>query len=154
MTAQIGHLDGRLGGLDAFVRAPASLLHRVARQHAEPDGQASLDRERREGGRHGVAEDLVMRRLAADDGGQGDEGVRFRGVGERAEFFAAYEQGGGGSVDAAAVRYWEAFGNLKWAVICIAQARTFLDGGVPSLELASLGRRTAEVEHELLALID
>jgi aminoglycoside phosphotransferase (APT) family kinase protein len=76
------------------------------------------------------------------------------GVGERGEFFAAYEQGGGGPVDAAAVRYWEAFGNLKWAVICIAQARTFLDGGVPSLELASLGRRTAEVEHELLALVD
>jgi hypothetical protein len=39
-------------------------------------------------------------------------------------------------------------------VICILQARTFLDGTVPSLELASLGRRTAEVEHELLSLID
>ncbi len=76
------------------------------------------------------------------------------GVGERAELFAAYEQAGGGAVDAATVHFWELFGNMKWAVICIAQARTFLDGGVPSLELASLGRRTAEVEHELMRLID
>jgi aminoglycoside phosphotransferase (APT) family kinase protein len=76
------------------------------------------------------------------------------GVGERRELFAAYEESGGGPVDGEAVRFWEVFGNMKWAVICIAQARTFLDGGVPSLELASLGRRTAEVEHELLTLID
>ncbi|MGH7895509.1 MAG: phosphotransferase, partial [Candidatus Binatia bacterium] len=76
------------------------------------------------------------------------------GIGDRVEFFGAYEAAGGGTVDPQAVHFWEVFGNLKWAVICIAQARTYLDGGVPSLELASLGRRTAEVEHELLALID
>jgi len=73
------------------------------------------------------------------------------GIGVREELFRAYEDGGGGAIVPDAVRFWEVFGNLKWAVICIAQARTFLDGGVPSLELASLGRRTAEVEHELLA---
>lgn len=76
------------------------------------------------------------------------------GIGEREEFFRAYEGAGGRRVDAGVVHYWEVFGNLKWAVICIAQARTFLDGGVPSVELASLGRRTAEVEHEILTLID
>lgn len=76
------------------------------------------------------------------------------GVGERTDLFAAYEGAGGSPVDTEAVHFWEVFGNMKWAVICIAQARTFLDGGVPSLELASLGRRTAEVEHELLQLID
>ncbi len=76
------------------------------------------------------------------------------GIGEREDVFAAYEREGGGTVDREAVHFWEVFGNMKWAVICIAQARTFLDGTVPSLELASLGRRTAEVEHELLQLID
>jgi aminoglycoside phosphotransferase (APT) family kinase protein len=76
------------------------------------------------------------------------------GIGERAEFFRAYETAGARAVEPAAVHFWEVFGNLKWAVICIAQARTFLDGGVPSLELASLGRRTAEAEYDLLALID
>jgi aminoglycoside phosphotransferase (APT) family kinase protein len=76
------------------------------------------------------------------------------GIGTREELFAAYTAAGGEAVDPGVVHFWEVFGNMKWAVICIAQARTFLDGGVPSLELASLGRRTAEVEHELLQLID
>jgi aminoglycoside phosphotransferase (APT) family kinase protein len=76
------------------------------------------------------------------------------GIGERADLFAAYEQAGGTRVDPERVRFWEVFGNLKWAVICIGQARSHLDGTRPSLELASLGRRTAEVEHELLALLD
>ena len=44
------------------------------------------------------------------------------------------------------------FGNLRWAIMCIMQARTFLDGAVRSVELASLGRRVAEMELELLDL--
>ena len=75
------------------------------------------------------------------------------GIAPRADFYRGYEEASGRRIDAA-VHFWEVFGNMKWAVICIAQARTFLDGGVPSLELASLGRRTAEVEHELMRLID
>ena len=76
------------------------------------------------------------------------------GIGEREELFAAYERAGGGRVDSEVVRFWEAFGDLKWAVICIAQAKTYLDGGVKSVELASIGRRTAEAEHDLLELVD
>jgi aminoglycoside phosphotransferase (APT) family kinase protein len=76
------------------------------------------------------------------------------GIGERDEFFRAYERGGGDTVDPEVVRFWEVFGDLKWAVICIAQAKTYLDGGVKSLELASIGRRTAEAEHDLLELVD
>lgn len=76
------------------------------------------------------------------------------GIGERDEFFRAYERAGGDAVDAQVVRFWEAFGDLKWAVICIAQAKTFLDGGVKSVELASIGRRTAEAEYDLLKLVD
>jgi len=75
------------------------------------------------------------------------------GIGTRQELFAAYEGAGGAPVDPARVRFWEVFGNLKWAIICIAQARTHLDGMVRSVELASLGRRTAETEMELLDLI-
>ena len=76
------------------------------------------------------------------------------GIGERDEFFRAYERAAGDAVDPEVVRFWEAFGDLKWAVICIAQAKTYLDGGVKSLELASIGRRTAEAEHDLLELVD
>jgi aminoglycoside phosphotransferase (APT) family kinase protein len=76
------------------------------------------------------------------------------GIGEREELFEAYEKAGGGSVDPTHVRFWEVFGNLKWACICIGQAKTHLDGAVFSVELASLGRRTAETELELLNLIE
>ncbi len=76
------------------------------------------------------------------------------GIGERAELFAAYERAGGQSVDPARVHWWEVLGNLKWAIMCLMQARTHLDGFVRSVELAAIGRRTAEVELELLELID
>jgi aminoglycoside phosphotransferase (APT) family kinase protein len=76
------------------------------------------------------------------------------GIGEREELFDAYERAGGEKIDPAHVRFWEVFGNLKWACICIGQAKTHLDGAVFSVELASLGRRTAETELELLNLIE
>lgn len=75
------------------------------------------------------------------------------GLCERERLFRAYEQAGGVAVDPEVVRWWEVFGNLKWAVICIMQARTFL-GGVRNVELASLGRRIAEMELELLDLME
>ncbi|MEO8601786.1 MAG: phosphotransferase family protein [bacterium] len=83
----------------------------------------------------------------------GSDRLPVGGIGTREALFAAYEAAGGAPVDPARVRFWEVFGNLKWAVICIAQARTHLDGLVHSVELASLGRRTAETEWELLELI-
>lgn len=75
------------------------------------------------------------------------------GLCERERLFAAYERAGGEAVDPQVVRWWEVFGNLKWAVICIMQVRTFL-GGTKDVELASLGRRVAEVELELLDLTE
>jgi len=75
------------------------------------------------------------------------------GLCDRERLVAAYEQARGARVDRAAVRWWEIFGNLKWGVICIMQAQTFLRG-VPNVELASLGRRTAEMEWELLELME
>jgi aminoglycoside phosphotransferase (APT) family kinase protein len=76
------------------------------------------------------------------------------GIGTREEFFRAYEEGGGTPVDPQHVRFWEVLGNLKWAIMTIMQAKTYLDGLVKSVELASLGRRTAEMELELLNLMD
>lgn len=76
------------------------------------------------------------------------------GIGTRAELFRAYEEAAGRTVDPERVRFWEVLGNLKWAIITIMQAKTYLDGLVRSVELASLGRRTAEMEIELLNLIE
>jgi aminoglycoside phosphotransferase (APT) family kinase protein len=76
------------------------------------------------------------------------------GLGQREDFWAAYQKASGISVDPEAARWWEVFGNLKWGIITISQARTHMDGLVSSVELASIGRRTVENELELLNLIE
>ena len=76
------------------------------------------------------------------------------GLGTREDFFRAYEKASGIDVDPEAARFWEVFGNLRWGIITISQARTHIDGFVKSVELASIGRRTAETELELLNLIE
>lgn len=75
------------------------------------------------------------------------------GLCERARFFEAYEHAGGDPVDPAVARWWEVFGNLRWGIMTIMQAQTFL-GGVQNVELASIGRRTCETELELLDLME
>jgi aminoglycoside phosphotransferase (APT) family kinase protein len=75
------------------------------------------------------------------------------GVGQLDEFAAAYEAAGGAPLDRDRIRYWEAFGNVKWAVICARQAHDHLNGVRRSHELASLGRRICEPEWDLLQLM-
>jgi aminoglycoside phosphotransferase (APT) family kinase protein len=84
----------------------------------------------------------------------GHDGQRLGGVGRFEDFQEAYERAGGRKVERRAVEYWEVLGNLRWAVGCVAQAHRHLSGQAPSVELASLGRRTAEMELELLDLIE
>lgn len=80
--------------------------------------------------------------------------LRFGGVGHVEDFLAAYVAAGGAALTPAEVYFWEVTANLKWAVATITQARRHLSGVEPSMELASLGRMTAEIELELLSLID
>jgi len=98
------------------------------------------------------AEDLGWLCVRAWRFGSDDKPVG--GIGTREQLVAAYERAGGAPVDLERVRFWEVFGNLKWAIICIVQAKTHLDGLVRSVELAAIGRRTAETEIELLNLIE
>lgn len=84
----------------------------------------------------------------------GNDDLPVAGVGTREALFAAYEAAGGRPVDPAAVHWWETFGNFRWGTICIMQARAYLDGFSKSVELATIGRRTAETEWELLNLIE
>ena len=83
----------------------------------------------------------------------GNDDLPVAGVGQLDEFVAAYEAAGGARVDRDRARYWEAFGNVKWAIICARQAHDHLTGVRRSHELASLGRRTCEPEWDLLELI-
>jgi aminoglycoside phosphotransferase (APT) family kinase protein len=64
-----------------------------------------------------------------------------------------YVAAGGSPVDPARLAWWEAFGTLKWGLICAIQAHTHLGGLVRSVELATLGRRITETEWDLLVLL-
>jgi aminoglycoside phosphotransferase (APT) family kinase protein len=83
----------------------------------------------------------------------GNDELPVGGVGEMAPFLDAYEAAGGARPDPERLRWWEAMGNVKWAVICAKQAHDHLSGARPSAELASLGRRICEPEWDLLTLI-
>jgi hypothetical protein len=51
------------------------------------------------------------------------------GFGHRDDLFRAYERAGGGSVDPAHVRFWEAFGCIKWALMCMHKGLGDLGAG-------------------------
>jgi aminoglycoside phosphotransferase (APT) family kinase protein len=76
------------------------------------------------------------------------------GLCSREEFWAHYEREGGEAVDPKIARYWEIFGNWKWAVICVMQAAGHRTSGRRDVELATIGRRVADVELELLDLLE
>ncbi len=76
------------------------------------------------------------------------------GVGSLDEYLDGYASAGGRPVDRAALVWWELLGNLRWAVMCHAQAARHLSGSDRSVELVSLGRKAAEMEWELIDRID
>jgi aminoglycoside phosphotransferase (APT) family kinase protein len=76
------------------------------------------------------------------------------GFGHREDLFAAYERAGGGPVAPAHVRFWEAFGCIKWALMCMHKGLGAL-GAAPgarrSVEAVAIGRR---IEEPLLDFLD
>ena len=84
----------------------------------------------------------------------GNDSLRFGGLSDGHEFLSAYEEAGGRRPDPWRLRYWEILGNFRWALGCLTQAHRHLSGVEPSVELASLGRRSAEMELEMLELIE
>jgi len=84
----------------------------------------------------------------------GNDQLRLGGIASFDEFSNAYVAAGGEPVSPERIAYWEILGNFRWAVGCIAQAGRHLSGQTNDVELAVLGRRTGEMELELLNLID
>ena len=77
------------------------------------------------------------------------------GIADRETFIRAYEEAceqraSGRAIDRAAVRYWELMAHVRWAIIALHQ--TARRRAEPSLELALIGRRLPELEHEVLQL--
>lgn len=76
------------------------------------------------------------------------------GFANRDEFYALYETASGTAVDPERVRYWEIFGNAAWGLGAAQQARRHLTGQDRGIEYASIGRRSGEMEWELMRLIE
>jgi aminoglycoside phosphotransferase (APT) family kinase protein len=76
------------------------------------------------------------------------------GFGDVRDLLDAYEKAGGAHVEETHLQFWVALGTVKWGVICIGQAFAHLSGAARSVELATLGRRVAEMEWDALNILE
>jgi aminoglycoside phosphotransferase (APT) family kinase protein len=74
------------------------------------------------------------------------------GFGARTDLAAGYEVAGG-RFELERFRWWKAMGTLRWGLGLAGQARAHLDGSVPSIVMAASGRRVAELEWDVLMLL-
>ena len=84
----------------------------------------------------------------------GNDALRLGGVAEAEPYLERYAELTGVSVPPGELLAWEVLGNCKWAIGALTQARRHLRGEERSVELAVLGRLAAEMEYELLDLIE
>ncbi|MDQ3874759.1 MAG: phosphotransferase family protein [Actinomycetota bacterium] len=84
----------------------------------------------------------------------GADQLRLGGVDEVDPYLRRYAELTGREIDSDELLWWEVLGNAKWAIGALTQARRHLTGRDRSVELAVLGRLAAEMEYELLDLIE
>ncbi len=82
----------------------------------------------------------------------GANGLQAGGIADRAPFYAGYEAESGRKIDPAKIHFYEVMAHIRWAVIALHQCGRHLSGAEPDLELALIGRRLPELEHEILSL--
>lgn len=78
------------------------------------------------------------------------EAATVGGFGPVEDLLDGYAEVAGTRPDAEAVRWWQVYGTARWAVGCRGMAERHLSGAIPSVELAAVGRRVCEQEHDLL----
>ena len=84
----------------------------------------------------------------------GHDALRLGGIGEVGPYLERYTELTGVAVRPEELLAWEVLGNCKWAIGALTQARRHLRNEERSVELAILGRLAAEMEYELLDLIE
>jgi aminoglycoside phosphotransferase (APT) family kinase protein len=84
----------------------------------------------------------------------GHNTLRLGGIGHAEPFLEHYNALTGRVVTLEDLFYWELAGNVRWAIGSIRQAIRHLSGEELSVELAILGRLAAEVEYEVLTLLE
>ncbi len=98
------------------------------------------------------AEDLAWTLIRAWRFGQ--DHLHLGGIGELEPYLAHYNTLTNQDITLQTLHYWEIMGNCKWAVAALTQAKRHLDNLERSVELAVLGRLSAEMELELLYLLE
>jgi len=90
---------------------------------------------------------LMMKswRWAGDD--------RVGGLCSRDEFIRMYEEAGGAKVDGDALKFWEVFGNVKFATLFLTGLKSIIEGKTPDLLLALTAFINPGVELEIMELI-
>ena len=81
-----------------------------------------------------------------------NDALEVGGFGAREHLVAGYEAAGG-RFEPARFRWWKAMGTLRWGLGLAGQAKAHLDGSVPSIVMAASGRRVAELEWDVLMLL-
>ena len=79
---------------------------------------------------------------------------RLGGIGPVEPYLERYNELTGFDVRADELDYWELAGNVGWAIGCLTQMQRHLSGQDRSVELAILGRLGAEVEYEIVNLLE
>jgi aminoglycoside phosphotransferase (APT) family kinase protein len=74
------------------------------------------------------------------------------GIGAREELYTTYENASGYSVEPKHARFWEAFGNVKWAVDCLRLGMRGVEEG--TIERSAIGRRIEESLWDFFNLIE
>ena len=81
-----------------------------------------------------------------------NDALEVGGFGARSDLAAGYEAAGG-RFEPERFRWWKAMGTLRWGLGLAGQAKAHLDGSVPSIVMAASGRRVAELEWDVLMLL-
>jgi aminoglycoside phosphotransferase (APT) family kinase protein len=76
------------------------------------------------------------------------------GVADRDVLVRAYAEESGVEIDRETLRWSEVNGVLRWGIICIMQAESHRSGLARSHELAAIGRRVCENEHDLFLALE
>lgn len=79
---------------------------------------------------------------------------RVAGLGGIDELIEGYREVSGRRPDADEIHWWEVLGTVKWGIMCIVQAAAHLGGAVRSHELAAIGRRVCENEHDMFLALE
>jgi len=80
----------------------------------------------------------------------GNRALAVGGFGREEDMLAAYVAAGGHPVAPGAIAFWRIFGSLNWGIGCLEMSLPAMEGALPSVERAMIGRRSSETEIDIL----